>query len=425
MTAYKATERATLDTPSISRWWNVVGGAVCMAVGQGVMISFVLGVFVKAIAADFGWDRSVVSLGLSLYEVGAFFGTPFLGLLIDRYGMRRPTVVFSAGFAGSIALIGVVPKSLPIFCLLFLITGIFGAAGIIMPFAKIIASRFDHRRGLALGLTNAGTGIGAILVPQYANYLLGHFGWRAGYFGVAAIMAAIAIPSILFLMRAPTVSQAKSTAVRIKTNDVAALCAHSRAFWLMTIAVVLSATDIAVAAHLVPMMTDRGLTPTQGAAIMSTAGLASLLGRLVSGYLMDRIFAPFVTAGAFICLLIGILFLTTGSVGLAAVIGASLVGVCIGAEADILTFMVSRYFDMRSFGRIAGTLFGIWTVSGGVGIYLLGLCFDLTKSYTIGLEISALLLVFATISILLIGPYRYARGATEPSVGELAGIGAE
>src|SRR5258708_8156715 len=130
----------------INRWWTVVGGALCLSVGAGVISAFMFGTFIKAIAAQSGWSRAQVSLGLTIFEFAMGPGTIVLGSLIDRFGVRRPTLFFLAWFALSIALVGVIPVSLPLFCLAFVMVGFFAPGSNALPYAKVVCARFDRPR---------------------------------------------------------------------------------------------------------------------------------------------------------------------------------------------------------------------------------------------------------------------------------------
>jgi MFS family permease len=126
----------------INRWWTVLGGAICLSVGAGVISAFMFGTFIKAIAAENGGSRAQVSLGLTIFEFAMGPGTIVLGSLIDRFGVRRPTMLFLLLFAGSIALVGVIPVSLALFCLVFVMVGFFAPGSNALPYAKVVCARF-------------------------------------------------------------------------------------------------------------------------------------------------------------------------------------------------------------------------------------------------------------------------------------------
>jgi MFS family permease len=396
----------------INRWWTVVGGALCLSVGAGVISAFMFGTFIKAIAAQNGWSRAQVSLGLTIFEFAMGPGTIVLGSLIDRFGVRRPTLFFLAMFALSIALVGVIPVSLPLFCLVFVMVGFFAPGSNALPYAKVVCARFDHRRGLALGLAVGGTAVGAMLMPQYAGYLLRHFGWRTGYLGVAALMAVVSIPALYFLVKMPPDLDAKllrrTHQPADKLPSLWSIFKHDRTFRLLGIAIFcMSGVLLALLSQLVPMMTDRGETVRTAAIMLSIAGLTSAVGRLFAGYLMDRVHAPYVAAMSFGLTLCGVIMFAAGATGATAMVSAGLIGVSIGAEADIITFIVSRYFDLRLFGRVCGGMWACWGWGAGIMIFASGLCYDLLHSYHVALWVFVGLVLVSVVSICRLGPYVY------------------
>jgi MFS family permease len=401
-----------VSTSNPNRWWTVVGGAICLSVGAGVISAFMFGTFIKAIAAENGWGRSQVSLGLTIFEFAMGPGTIALGYLIDRWGVRKPTLFFVVMFAASLALVSAMPVSKGWFSAAFILVGFFAPGGNALPYAKVVCAHFDRHRGLALGLTVGGTAVGAMLMPQYAGYLLTHFGWRGGYLGVAAVMAGLSVPALYFLVKMPGDGSAVpiSRRVRIDPNlpSLLAICKHDRVFRLLAIAIFcMSGVLLSLLSQLVPMMTDRGATIRMAVAMLSVAGVSSAIGRLLVGYAMDRIHAPYVAATSFALTLLGVVILACGATGSNAMIAAALVGVSMGAEADIVTFLVSRYFDFRLFGRVCGGMWASWGWGAGISIFLTSLCYDLNKSYHLALYTFVGMVAVAIVAICRLGPYAF------------------
>jgi predicted MFS family arabinose efflux permease len=178
-------------------------------------------------------------------------------------------------------------------------------------------------------------------------------------------------------------------------------------FWLLCgIFFTVGACGIGTAAHVAPLLTDAGATTRSAAFALSLFGLASMLGRVGNGYLVDRFFAPRVIACIFGAATIGIALLWAGSVGYAAYFAMFLVGLAIGAEADVMPFLISRYFGMRSMGELYGCAFGAYTLGNASGRYLLAAGFDATRSYRMPLGWAATALLLATLATFLLPRYR-------------------
>ena len=136
-------------------------------------------------------------------------------------------------------------------------------------------------------------------------------------------------------------------------------------------------------------------------------GLSTIAGRLVSGYLLDRFFAPYVAAALFLLPLAGVGILAAGLGGPSLILAAIALGFGLGAEVDVIGFMVSRYFGLRAYGEIYGCLFAIFTVGTGLGPVLMGLSFDETRSYKLALVVFGVALVCASVLVSRLGRYNF------------------
>src|SRR5262249_37704907 len=139
----------------------------------------------------------------------------------------------------------------------------------------------------------------------------------------------------------------------------------------------------------------------------TVAGIALIGGRLLAGYLLDRIFAPYVALVFFVAPMIGIVLLLVASQPKLAATGAIFVGLGLGAEVDLIAFLLSRYLGIRSFGEIYGYLFAIFMLGTGLGPFLMGVSFDRTGSYALVLGCFEIALMVASILMLRLGPYAY------------------
>jgi MFS family permease len=155
---------------------------------------------------------------------------------------------------------------------------------------------------------------------------------------------------------------------------------------------------------------------------MSAAGLALIVGRVVSGYLMDKIFAAYIVCFFLLCPMVGIALLLSRLGGAAPLLGVALLGVGIGAEFDLIAYIISRYYGLRAFGVMHGLMVAFAALANAVGNNLMGWCYQLRHSYTPALVIMEVLLLFAMIVQATMGPYRYAmvKPAKAPKPEELA-----
>ena len=171
-----------------------------------------------------------------------------------------------------------------------------------------------------------------------------------------------------------------------------------------------------------PLLTDRGLSAASAAGVLGVFGLATLCGRLLAGWLVDRIFAPYVASIFFLAPIAGFAFLASGGELLPA-IGVVLMGLGLGTEIDLIAFLVSRYFGQRAFGELYGYFFMVFGIGSSLGRMLGGFVFDMAGSYTPALIGAAISLVTAVALVNRLGAYAYpvrrdiaTRLAVEPAV---------
>ncbi|ABK06934.1 MULTISPECIES: MFS transporter [Burkholderia cepacia complex] len=391
-----------------NRWWIVIGALLGLTVGNGPIMQFTFGVFLLPVTREFGWARSQASLALAIGLAATALCVPIAGRLMDRYGVRRVSLPAITAFAAATAALAFVPPSPLAFALLYALMGAAAAGQSPLPYAKAIAAAFDQSRGLALGIAMAGVGIGTAVVPQLAQYVVAHYGWKQAYLTLGGLTFVLGITAMGWLIHEPH----GATARRIDRADIPGLAigaaVRTPQFWKLSLAffVVAAATNGAIA-HLVPLLGGRGIAPAVATSALAGAGLALTLGRLFAGWLLDRFFAPYVAIFFFLLPLAGLVLLIAGSglgMSIAAVV---LIGLGLGAEVDLIAFLLSRYFGMRSFGEIYGYLFTLFMLGNGLGPWVMGVSFDATGSYTLCLAVMCGALAVAALLVSRLGAYGY------------------
>ena len=402
-------------------WWVVIGAMFALIVGNGPVGLFTFGVFLKPVSSEFGWERGTMSMAIGVSAFCGAIATPIIGYLIDRWGIRRVTMPLIVLFSLSMASIALTPALPIVFVLLYAIAGVFGAGQAPLPYAKAISSWFDQRRGLALGIAMAGVGIGVAVIPQLARLLIEIFGWRGAYVGIGIVTFLVAFPAAALFLREPgepladAGRRAAASRAILPGNSVGEALANYR-FWFIAIATFLVVTALnGTINHAIPLLTDRGISPGAAASILGIVGMSTIAGRVVSGYLVDRFFAPFVAVFFFVLPIVGIYLLGSGEGMPIVAVGGITLGVTLGAEVDLIGFLVSRYFGLRHFGAIYGYIFAIFTAASGFGPFLMGLFYDAFHSYNLALTGFALALIIASVMIALLGPYAFpGRSAVRP-----------
>ena len=179
-------------------------------------------------------------------------------------------------------------------------------------------------------------------------------------------------------------------------------------FWLLNIALsMIVACVVTLVTNGVPLLRDKGLEAVDAARIFGSFGLSLILGRVVVGYLVDRLWAPGVAAVALSLPALGCLLLGTvdASDTVWLVAGVMLVGIGAGAEFDLAAFLVSKYFGLRDYGRLFGIHLGLITLASTLAPWLFGQLYRSTGTYQATLMVCGPLFITGGLVLLTMGRY--------------------
>ena len=387
-------------------------------------IGFTFGVFTNPIIEEFGWSLTEVSLAFSLSLIAMCVAMPVVGPLVDRYGAKTVIVPAILVLGLSLASLSILPDSLLYFYCVYIVAGIAGGGSSTMPYSKVVSHWFDRQRGLALALAAMGAGLGSLIMPPLAQALINGLGWRNAYLVIGATVVVVTIPVVvLWLKERPEdlglTMDGKSTSeereIALGTAGTSATAPGltgpealgTGVFWLLSAAYFLvSSTVMAALIHLAPLLTDRGFSPEMAALVVAVLGGASLIGGVSSGYLLDRFFAAVVVTGFFLSAAIGLLLLWGLEAGGLPFVAAVLIGLSMGATGEIIPYLTGRYFGLRAFGQIYGYGLISFTLGGVVGPPLMGMAFDATQSYSVGLLAFGIASLVAAAMVVRLSPYR-------------------
>ncbi len=397
-------------------WWIVGASVIGLSTSPGQFVFGSLGIFTLPLSEEFGWNRAEISLALTFFTIALAISLPLIGRLVDNYGCRRillpSMIIVSAG----LALIPLVLTRLWELYLMFTLIGILGAGANNITYLRTISAWFDRHRGLAMGIAVSGSGLGYAYMPVMLQYLIDNNGWHTGYFALSAIILFIATPVIFLVFREtpqelglqpdgrqdPRLHQAALTGAGLSRSETLA----TKEFWLLFfVFCILSFSLFGLLIHFVPLLTDRGMSTTDAALAASTIGFTIMGARIVIGYLIDRVFAPTVAFLCFLLSAIGLALLAIGMSGPVSFVVAMLIGASIGAEADLLAFLTSRYFGLKCFGEIYGLLFSSLLIGTSLGPVAFGASFEASGSYTTILTVCTVLCVIAAIVMKLLPAY--------------------
>jgi MFS family permease len=373
---------------------------------SSVLQIYSLGPFVAPLQAEFGGTRAQVSFGLTVMSiVNSMLCIP-LGLIVDRIGPRRVGLFGVLLTAVVVASLGTATGTMLDWALLW--SGVaFGSACVqATVWTSAINTRFEKSRGLALALTLSGASFAATVFPLLAAWLIAAHGWRGGYAWMAGLWAAIVFPILFVGFRGARdgggAARAAAESARLALAGVGiADGLRSPTLYKMVLAAGLfSFTLLGIVVHFVPILTDSGATRMQAAATASLIGVFSIVGRLGTGFLLDRFPANLVGAAAFLLPIAGIaLLLTDGANPTSQAVAAATFGLTLGSEVDVFAYLMAKHFGLRNFGALYGAVVMALTLGTAFGPLAAGAVFDRQGSYASFLVLAAVMTLSSALAL--------------------------
>jgi len=384
-------------------------------------IFFTFGVFFKPLLTEFGWTRAVTSGAFSLSLIIQGLLAIVVGRVNDRLG---PRIVITV--CGSILGLGYLLMSqistlwqLYLFYAVLVATGMSGA---FVPLVSTVARWFIKRRGTMTGIVIAGTGIGGLIAPPLANWLISIYDWRVSYIILGSIALVVVVLVAQLLRRDPTqVGQMpygknkEETGLKVGTEALSFKeAASSRQFWLIfSMFLCLGFCMYAILVHIAPYATDLGFSAANAANILATVGGVGVIGRVVLGSAADRIGSRQVCIIGFILMAATLFWLVPATEAWTLYLFAAVFGFASGGCVMSQSPLVAGLFGLRSHGLILGvTSFGYCT-GAAVGPLLAGYIFDVTSTYHLAFLVCAAIGIIGLILSALLTPITGEQGKTK------------
>jgi MFS family permease len=342
-----------------------------------------------------------------------------IGIMVDRFGPRRLALIGVLWVTLCVALLGTITGTkLDWVWHWFLIAA---GAALVMPtvWVSAVSTRFEASRGLALGLTLSGMTIGSSIFPPLGAWLVAQYHVRGGFTALGLIWAVLLFPLVFLFFRGGN-DGAEGRARRAAAASAEAASGAPAAplpgltvseglrggafYKLMIAGGVYSLVLVGLNVHLVPLLEDRGVPAMKAAWIASLLGYFSVTSRLVTGHLMDRIRPDLVGGTAFILPTIGCaLLLIPGSNSIIQIVAVAILGLSIGGELGVVTYLSTRYFGMRNFGKLYGGVLIPMAIGTASGPLLAAAVFDHYKTYTPFLWLTITLMIVGGIALFALG----------------------
>jgi MFS family permease len=360
--------------------------------------------------------------------------SPLQGFLVDRFGPRRVVLTSIPLFALSLAAIYFTPANLYVYYLLWAIVPVAGIGLWPLGYLQAVTPWFDRKLGLALGCANAGIGLGSTLLPMFvlapiitANATDGGLlmqvvtvgglfpfaGWRTAVLTLSLLIIFVSWPVVAYCLREPTAAEvaARKQPGAAKSFGLSFVEARREpTFWMLNLGFfLLGVTATSLVTQQAPLLQDAGWTPAETARLLTTFGFGLLFARVAVGFIIDHIFAPRVLTtvsigGALAC----VLYAAYPDLGY---VSALLIGFLLGAEFDVLAFLIKRYYGNAAYGRIYGVIFGVFYLGSGLGIYGLPKIRELSgNNYDNGLYVAAVILLASAVLMVFMPKYRFGVG---------------
>lgn len=412
----------------------LAAGMIGVACGASPIPFNVIPAVIGPMHDELGWSFLEISLGITIFGVIAALLSPVYGGWADKYGVRPVALLSLLGFGLTFSLLAFIPDSKLAWYMTWAIGGLVGIGSTPVTWSRAINMWFVKNRGLALGILLLGTSLAGIVVPQLARLAIdGAFpfvgsGWRAAFPTLAMLPLFVALPLAFWLFREPLAHERLAGLAggdgKLFGIDLGTAVRGYR-FWVIWVSIAcVSVAFGGVFINMVEITKLHGFTAAEGATVMSVLAVGILAGRLITGMLFDRFWAPGVlvpilSAPAISCWLV----MGSGSPLAVLMLGAVLLGFAAGAESDLIAYLSGRYFGMAHYGKIYGMLYMPFGVGSAISPAIYGAVRDATGNYDAMLLVGGGLFMVGALLPLLLGRYpdAHALGARDAIPHEGAG----
>jgi len=399
-------------------WYILASSFIILFFNSGARTSF--GVLFKPMIAELGWNRGSISLAFFLNMIFFALSIVVAGKFYDRYGPKWVIAISTVLISSGYILIFLI-DSLWQFYICYGILAALGMGGTSAPlFAALMSKWFTKWRGLIISLALSGNCLGQfVLIPLFSLFTL-RYGWRASYLFIGLIMFVVNITLTLLVIKKDPDDLSQRPYGRLdyakvgKTGET--ICPEevpgdlglrdamkTGSFWLFTLVMfICGGGDFLVAIHLVPFVTDQGISSTTASNMLAWFGLMSLAGILIAGPASDVIGNKIPIALTFLLRFLSFILILHDQSLTSSYIFALTFGFTFLITGPLSTTLVGRIYGFSHIGIISGFINTIHFFGGGLWTYLGGLIFDQTGSYRLAFILSAVMALVAFLSSLLI-----------------------
>lgn len=347
------------------------------------LFAYTNSVFSPFLIKEFGWSRSQFAL-VGLTMLATLGVLPFLGRFTDRLGVRRVallgTILIPFCFVGYSLMQGSFAYFLAVSTSVLMI----GAMTSPLVYSRLVAENFVKAQGLALTIINCTPAVLAIGLVPILNWSIETLGWRVSYLALGAIAFVCGMIAIFLIPRSVPKPGAGATMRQPTARDDYRAILKSKVFWVILGGMFLCLLQTPLhSAQMNIMLLDNGLTTQMAANIVSVYALGTIVGRIGCGLALDRYSTPVVTAVSMGLPALGYFLLGTDLDTIKVItFSMFLVGLSVGAESDLLSFLVARYFKIRIYNTTLSLVFCCSFLASATGALSISLTLKLTDSFS-------------------------------------------
>jgi predicted MFS family arabinose efflux permease len=361
--------------------WGVLAGAF-----TGVMVSFApiipytFSLFLDPLHAAFGWRREAMGGAFALAAITVALVSPAIGVLLDRFPPRCIILPAILGFALALASLSRLAGHIGQFYFTFFVLGLMANGTAQFAYTRTVLTWFSKNRGFALALLLTGSGVGSVVIPPLTQWMIAHHGWRNGYLLLGGI-ALLGFPLSALLVRNKPETVIVHADNRAAGMTVAAAL-RTAAYWILAFITILSAfSENGLVTNLAAILTQHGIVASSAAVALSVRGAAGIVGRLCIGFAIDRVSPQRIQTLVLVLAAAGTLILAFAGSAPIALLGAAILGVGLGSEADVGPYLLARYFGRRHFSVLYGLNWTAYAIGGATGPLWIGHLYDRAGAY--------------------------------------------
>jgi predicted MFS family arabinose efflux permease len=395
--------------------WGVAAGAfVGVMTSFAPIIPYTFSLFLNPLHETLGWRRESISIAFGIAAITVSFVSPLIGLLLDRFPPRRVILPCIVIFALSLASLSRLGTGIGRFYLTFFVMGLVANGTAQFAYTRTMLTWFQRHRGFALALILTGSGVGSIIYPPLTQWTITHFGWRDAFVMLGGI-ALLGFPLTAMLVRnkpAHIVHREVSNQPSLSVGRALA----SAPFWVLAGITILSAfSENGLVTNLAPILTQHGIAVATAALALSFRGGAGIIGRLLVGFLVDRLSPQRIQTAVLALAATGSLILIFASTGPVTLFGATLLGIGLGSEADVGPYLLARYCGRKHFSVLYGLMWTAYALGGGTAPVIVGHYFDRAGAYPMRMLVVLVAVAFGAAGVSLFLKREHGGGHAEVS----------